>query len=253
MRCMSLALALAMALPAAAQDEEKLRKEIEKLKAENAVLQRQLDILQTESKRARKPLSGKVQAVSNEIDLVVISIGKDDGIQEGDEFTIYRNRAYIATIVIDRLDSKWSAAKVTKKKDDPRVADDVANDLVVYAVPDASPVKPLSKGSADELRAIRKELDAVRKQVRELSDRLLPSWTDYGVAIEELSDEMRGHYDLKGGLMVRRVRENSPAEKAGLRRFDVVPDLTEAALVEALKKGTPIRVIRGGREQTLGK
>ncbi|MBI4565002.1 MAG: hypothetical protein HY716_09960 [Planctomycetes bacterium] len=83
----------------------------------------------------RKILSGKVTAVSNEIGLVIISIGRDDGVMESDEFTVYRMSNFVAKIVIDRVDSKWSAGRVVLKKEDPRIADDVSNNVL------ASPFK----------------------------------------------------------------------------------------------------------------
>jgi myosin heavy subunit len=81
----------------------------------------------------KKPLEAKVTAVANEIGLVVISIGKDDGVLEGDEFTVYRAGDFVAKIVIDRSDRKWSAGKVVLKKTDPRVSDDVSNHIFVSA------------------------------------------------------------------------------------------------------------------------
>lgn len=80
---------------------------------------------------AKKSLEAKVTAVANEIGLVVISIGKDDGVLEGDEFTVYRGGDFVAKVVIDRADRKWSAGKVVLKKTDPRVADDVSNHIFV--------------------------------------------------------------------------------------------------------------------------
>jgi hypothetical protein len=79
----------------------------------------------------KKALEAKVTAVANEIGLVVISIGKDDGVLEGDEFTVYRGGDFVAKIQIDRSDRKWSAGKVVLKKSDPRVADDVSNHIFV--------------------------------------------------------------------------------------------------------------------------
>jgi hypothetical protein len=81
----------------------------------------------------KKPLEGKVTAVANEIGLVVISIGKDDGVMEGDEFTVYRGGDFVAKVQIDRADRRWSAGKVVLKKTDPRVADDVSNHIYVSA------------------------------------------------------------------------------------------------------------------------
>jgi hypothetical protein len=81
----------------------------------------------------RKPLEGKVTAVANEIGLVVISIGKDAGVLEGDEFTIFRGGDFVAKIVVDRADRSWAAGKVVLKKTDPRVADDASNHIFVAA------------------------------------------------------------------------------------------------------------------------
>jgi hypothetical protein len=81
----------------------------------------------------RKTLDGKVTAVANEIGLVVISVGKDAGVLEGDEFTIFRGGDFVAKIVIDRADRSWAAGKVVLKKTDPRVADDASNHIFVAA------------------------------------------------------------------------------------------------------------------------
>jgi S1-C subfamily serine protease len=102
--------------------------------------------------------------------------------------------------------------------------------------------------SADELRAIRKELDEVRSQVRQLSDRIVPSWQGAGVSVEEAPEELKAHLGFHRGLIVRRVREGSPAEKIGLKANDVVPDLLEAQLLQAIEAGTPLQVIRQGQK-----
>jgi len=79
----------------------------------------------------KKALEAKVTAVANNIGLIVISIGKDDGVLEGDEFTVYRGGDFVAKIVIDRSDRKWAAGKVVLKKGEPRVGDDVSNHIFV--------------------------------------------------------------------------------------------------------------------------
>jgi hypothetical protein len=81
----------------------------------------------------RKTIDAKVTAVANEIGLVVISAGKDAGVLEGDEFTVFRGGDFVAKIVIDRADRNWSAGKVILKKMDPRVADDASNHIFVAA------------------------------------------------------------------------------------------------------------------------
>lgn len=69
----------------------------------------------------------EVTAVAQEIGLVCISKGKDDGVSEGDTFPITRGtgsqRQNIYFIIIDRADRKWSAGKVVQNTTDPVVGD----------------------------------------------------------------------------------------------------------------------------------
>jgi hypothetical protein len=193
----------------------------------------------------------KITAVANEIDLVVVSIGSDDGVVEGQIYSITRGGESVGSLKIDRVDRKWAAGRVTRKKSEPRVGDAVGPEKVgsktlQYVAPAA---RVLS--SADELKIIRKELDDVRLEVRKLSDRIVPAWQGQGVSVEEVPEELRAHLSILRGLLVRRVREGSPAEKAGLKANDVVPDLLEAQLVQAIESGMPIHVIRQGQRVRL--
>lgn len=79
----------------------------------------------------RKKLEGKVTAVSAQFKLVIINIGKDQGVLEGDEFTIYRGANFVAKIQIERVDRAWAAGRVVSQKDDARVADSVSNDILI--------------------------------------------------------------------------------------------------------------------------
>jgi hypothetical protein len=187
---------------------------------------------------------GKVIAVAPEIGLVVLSIGKDDGVKEGDAYVVDRAGTFVAKVVVDRTDRKWSAAKVVMKNTDPRVPDDVVRLAPAAAVPD-----PVSPRAADSLREIRKELDDIRRQIRDLSDHLVPAWGDVGVSVEEASPDLKAHLGVDRGLLVRRVRAGSAAEKAGLRVHDVVPRLSEAQLVQVLEKGGAVEILRQGTLQ----
>ena len=82
----------------------------------------------------RKKLEGRVQAVSSEIGLVVIDLGKDDGVMVGDEFTVYRGSTFVAKIVIEKTDRKWAAGRIEAKRDNPQVADNVSNQVLMSGV-----------------------------------------------------------------------------------------------------------------------
>ncbi len=86
--------------------------------------------VQTDLVTPSRVLEAKVTAVDANIGLVIVSIGRDDGVLEGNEFTIYRGSNFVAKIVVDKVDRKWSAARVTLKKEDPRVSDDVSNNVL---------------------------------------------------------------------------------------------------------------------------
>jgi hypothetical protein len=79
----------------------------------------------------RRGLSGKVTAVAKELDLVVLSIGRDAGVNEGDEFTITRANTFICKIVVDRVDRPWAAGRVALKgKAEPLIGDDASNNVL---------------------------------------------------------------------------------------------------------------------------
>jgi hypothetical protein len=326
MNCFALALAAVLSAQAPQDEVDRLRKELEKLKADNAVVLRQLEVSQALLKElndklaraqnekkaavggsasteqverelsearafaehvqnweklrrgaqalgtpAKVPVApapmgaprvyyerslpeGRITAVANEIDLVVVSVGSDDGVVEGQTFSITREGQPVGTLTIDRADRKWAAGKVSKKSSNARVGDAIGVEKPISS-PKATPslVMPGSArlDSPDELRSIRKELDEVRSQVRQLSDQIIPAWQGPGVSVDEASEELRAHLSLPRGLLVRRVREGSRAEKAGLKVNDVVPDLLEAQLLQAIETGLPIHVIRQGQRVRL--
>lgn len=264
-----IAAAFAAALPAAAQESgpgdrerEDLRERLRKAEEEVAQLRRMAETLrfavercrgrchETVSELSRRSVSpdlrpvpliqAKVTAVDNGIGLVIVSAGRDDGMLEGTEFKIRRAGEEVATVAIDKVDRKWSAARVTLKKSDVRIGDDASNNVV------SKPSDPVA-----EILAVRKELDDVRRQIREVSDQLLPSWKESGFVAEPVSDELKAHLGVASGLVIRRVRPDSPAERAGLRVHDVAAGLDEAGLAEALKTGGTLPVVRGGKAISL--
>jgi hypothetical protein len=69
---------------------------------------------------AMKPLDAVVQAVDNENDIYILSVGSKDGVKEGYEFTVHRNGEYIATVVVDKVFANHASARTKdglKRKD----------------------------------------------------------------------------------------------------------------------------------------
>lgn len=280
MNLLAFVVAVILAAQTPPSEVDKLKSELDQLKARNAELQKQLEAakepkaewakLQADLKakmaaaaeqQARKeqtavvppvlvaPAIGewKVTAVANEIGLVVISLGSDDGVREGQVYTIVRGADTIGTMRIDRVDAKWSAGKVVNKSGDPKVGDTIraAASKPVYHTFTPAVTAP---GSVDELRALRKELDEVRGQVQSLTDRLLPSWKEVGVTVEEASEPLCSQLQIGRGLLVRQVREGSPAAKI-LKANDVIADRTEAQLMEVFRSGGTLPLRRQGKLQ----
>jgi hypothetical protein len=48
-------------------------------------------------------IRGVVQACNNKVDIVVVSVGKHDGVNEGTEFEVTRDGKPVATIVVDKV------------------------------------------------------------------------------------------------------------------------------------------------------
>jgi hypothetical protein len=194
-----------------------------------------------------KVVAGKVTAVADQIGLVVLSVGSEVGVAEGDEFTITREGALVAKTRIDRVDGKWAVGKVSEQTGPPRVGDDAIRKDPRNAVP----APALKRSTADEVQSLRKELDDVRNQVRQLTDRLVPSYQGAGFSVEEAPEALRDHLGIPRGLVVRQVRAGSEAAKSGLKPNDVIPDLQEAQLVETLESGRSLPIIRQGLRMTL--
>lgn len=74
-------------------------------------------------------LQGKVRGVAAEVGLVIISRGSDDGVKKGMKFTVYRASQFVCTLVIDGVDKDWAKGRIDLKQMDPRVGDDVTNEI----------------------------------------------------------------------------------------------------------------------------
>ncbi|MCK4298175.1 MAG: hypothetical protein KAX80_01515 [Planctomycetes bacterium] len=70
---------------------------------------------------------GKVERVDPKFGIVVISVGEDDGVSAGMEFTVYRDEGYVGKVVVTEVDKELSVARVDKSvSDDVKVGDNVS-------------------------------------------------------------------------------------------------------------------------------
>lgn len=61
-----------------------------------------------------KPMNGQVVAVSKEVNIVMLSVGEDEGVAKGDKFTVYRGGQFIGQVVVEELYKDMSAARIIK-------------------------------------------------------------------------------------------------------------------------------------------
>jgi len=62
---------------------------------------------------------------------VVISIGRDAGVNEGDEFTLYRGGTFVGKIAVDKVDRAWASGRIILKgKEEPRIGDQASNNVL---------------------------------------------------------------------------------------------------------------------------
>ncbi|MBI3269510.1 MAG: hypothetical protein HYZ53_10855 [Planctomycetes bacterium] len=57
-----------------------------------------------------KHVEGKVLAVSEKMNLMIISAGKDKGVEQGYQFTVFRGGKYVGKVQVQKADKDWSSA-----------------------------------------------------------------------------------------------------------------------------------------------
>jgi hypothetical protein len=120
--------------------KENLQREKDALVAENADLQKQLQSARFENAALRSSpgaegvpteqpptLSGRVMAADEAANVVVISLGEEDGVRVGFRYLVARGDQYVATLEVTKVEAKKSAAKSLKdlQKSAPRAGDTV--------------------------------------------------------------------------------------------------------------------------------
>lgn len=79
--------------------------------------------------RAVKAVDGKVLAVSKVMNLLIVNVGKERGVEVGDQFTVYRGDKFVGKIQVEKADKDWSSARMIEdfKRMDPSVGDDITS------------------------------------------------------------------------------------------------------------------------------
>jgi septal ring factor EnvC (AmiA/AmiB activator) len=82
-----------------------------------------------------KNLSGKIQGVSEQFNVAIVSIGQDDGVKVGYPFTIYRGEQFVAKGTVEKVERDWSVVRwdpgLVKGK--VQVGDDVTTSISIGA------------------------------------------------------------------------------------------------------------------------
>jgi prefoldin subunit 5 len=75
----------------------------------------------------QKVIRGKIYAVSDKQNIVVISVGEANGVAIGTEFTVYRSDKYIGKIRVDKVEKDYSSAMIipSMMKDVVKAQDDI--------------------------------------------------------------------------------------------------------------------------------
>ena len=73
-----------------------------------------------------------------------------------------------------------------------------------------------------------------------------------GVKLYEMPPSLSAQLDIKGGALVAEVVKDSPAQKAGLRKHDIITDVDGKALGSARLLQASIRALKPGTELGLG-
>ncbi|MEE8141800.1 MAG: hypothetical protein V3T77_01745 [Planctomycetota bacterium] len=58
------------------------------------------------------PIDGTVVAVKQDVDLVILSVGDDDKVKPGFEFTVYRDGQFVAKVQVSRVTADMSGARI---------------------------------------------------------------------------------------------------------------------------------------------
>lgn len=103
-------------------------KDLEELKTQISALNAAGVRVEEISKGAKKMVDARVIAVSEVMNLLIISAGRDSGVEPGMEFTIYRGDKFVGKAIVEKADKDWSSCRSLTEfqTDKPAVGDAVS-------------------------------------------------------------------------------------------------------------------------------
>jgi chaperonin cofactor prefoldin len=75
------------------------------------------------------PISAKVVGVKDSVSLVVLSVGSENGVKQGFEFTVYRGNLFVARVIVEKVLPKLCGCRIMYKKGDIKSGDEAATHL----------------------------------------------------------------------------------------------------------------------------
>jgi SMC interacting uncharacterized protein involved in chromosome segregation len=60
-------------------------------------------------------IKARVTAVDNNLNIVMLSVGRDDGVKKGFAFTVYRGNEYIGKVIIDKVEADYASGYSVKE------------------------------------------------------------------------------------------------------------------------------------------
>jgi SMC interacting uncharacterized protein involved in chromosome segregation len=95
-------------IAAMAKDQTAMAEEIDNLKLENEAFKREVGPLA--GVLTPPSMDAMVTGVSDKVNLVILSVGRDDKVMKGFEFTIFRGSEFVGKVVVDRVEKDHCTA-----------------------------------------------------------------------------------------------------------------------------------------------
>lgn len=95
------------------KENEELKEKLQKVK--------ELEIPIPEVTLKKKVIDGVVTAVSDKVNLVLISVGEEQDVEVGDQFTVYRKDKYIGKIIIEKVWRDGAAGRSIKELEKEKI------------------------------------------------------------------------------------------------------------------------------------